>query len=208
MSTDVRIPTDQGPAAGRDGSPAPAGDRPSAQSLVQESIKYRRRAQEAERRAEALETEIQALREAQDGRASSLENELAQTRNEAETLRGRLEAVERDRRLERELFRAGCTDTETALALARERLLGGQPPEDLAAFARTLLEEKPHLRTVPDAPGTSPGPRGLPPRTAAAKPSSQPPVRRIADRLAEQARQSGSATDLMAYMRARRAPGA
>jgi galactokinase len=208
MSTDVRIPTDQGPAAGRDGSPAPAGDRPSAQSLVQESIKYRRRAQEAERRAEALETEIQALREAQDGRASSLENELAQTRNEAETLRGRLEAVERDRRLERELFRAGCTDTETALALARERLSCGQPPEDLAGFARTLLEEKPHLRTVPDAPGTSPGPRGLPPRTAAAKPSSQPPVRRIADRLAEQARQSGSATDLMAYMRARRAPGA
>jgi hypothetical protein len=208
MATDTRIPTDQGLPPGHESGPAQAGERYSPQSFIQESIKYRRRAQEAERRAEALEAEVQALREAQDGRAAALETELAQARSDAEAFRGRLEAVEQDRRLERELHRSGCADTETALALARDRLAGREPPEDLAAFARSLLEEKPHLCTASDAPTARAAPQGLPPRTSAAKPSGQPPVRRITDRLAEQARQSGSSHDLMAYMRARRTAGA
>ncbi|MBM4018419.1 MAG: hypothetical protein FJ288_08865 [Planctomycetes bacterium] len=208
MSTDARIPTDQGRACGHDAAPPPAGDRTSHESLVQESIKYRRRAQEAERRAEALETEVQALRDAQDQRASDTEAELAQARGEAESLRSRLEAVERDRRLERELARAGCADPETALALARERLAGGDPPEDLAAFARGILDEKPHLRATPGSGAPVPVARTLPPRTAAAKSSGHVPAERLADRLAQQARQSGNTTDLMTYMRARRAAGA
>jgi hypothetical protein len=198
MSTDTPTPAGQ----------APAVDRTSPQTLVQESIKYRRRAQEAERRAEALETEVQALREAQDDRAGALEQELAQVRGEAETLRRQVETVQRERSLERELARAGCADTETALALAHQRLADGQPPEDLAAFARSLLEEKPHLRTAADMPARVPATRGLPPRTVAPQPPAHAAPRRMADRLAEQARQSGSSTDLMAYMRARRATGA
>jgi len=198
MSTDAPTPTGQ----------ATAGDHTSPQTLVQESIKYRRRAQEAERRAEALEAEVLALREAEDGRAGALEQELAQVRGEAESLRNQMETVQRDRELERELARAGCTDTETALALARERLAGGPPPEDLAALARGLLDEKPHLRAAPDTPARVPATHGLPPRTVAPQPPAHAAPRRIADRLAEQARQSGSSTDLMAYMRARRATGA
>jgi hypothetical protein len=198
MSTDAPAPTGQ----------AATSDRTSPQTLVQESIKYRRRAQEAERRAEALEAEVQALREAQDEQAGALDQELAQARGEAETLRRQMEAVQRDRTLERELARAGCADTETALALAHERLADGPPPEDLAALARSLLEEKPHLRIAADAPGRAPAPRGLPPRTVAPQPPAQASPRRMADRLAEQARQSGAPTDLMAYMRARRASGA
>jgi len=198
MSTDAPTPTGQ----------ATAGDHTSPQTLVQESIRYRRRAQEAERRAEALETEVQALREAQDDHAGALEQELAQVRGEAETLRRQVETVQRERSLERELARAGCTDTETALALAHQRLADGQPPEDLAAFARSLLEEKPHLRTAADVPARVPATHGLPPRTVAPQPPAHAAPRRIADRLAEQARQSGSSTDLMAYMRARRATGA
>jgi hypothetical protein len=200
MSTDAPTPAGQAPAVGRT----------SPQTLVQESIKYRRRAQEAERRAEALETEVQALREAQDDRGGALEQELAQVRGEAETLRRQVETVQRERSLERELARAGCADTETALALARERLadLGAPGPEDLAAFARSLLEEKPHLRTAADVPARAGATRGLPPRTVAPQPPAHATPRRMADRLAEQARQSGSSTDLMAYMRARRATGA
>jgi hypothetical protein len=198
MSTDTPTPAGQ----------APAVDRTSPQTLVQESIKYRRRAQEAERRAEALETEVQALHEAQDDRGGALEQELAQVRGEAETLRRQMETVQRERSLERELARAGCADTETALALAHQRLADGQPPEDLAAFARSLLEEKPHLRTAADMPARAGATRGLPPRTVAPQPPAHAAPRRMADRLAEQARQSGSSTDLMAYMRARRATGA
>ena len=198
MSTDAPTPAGQ----------AATGDRTSPQTLVQESIKYRRRAQEAERRAETLEAEVQALREAEDSRADAMEQELAEARSEAETLRRQMETVQRDRALERELSRAGCVDTETALALAHERLGDGPPPEDLAALARSLLEEKPHLRTAPDTSARVPASRGLPPRTLAPQPPAQGSPRRQADRLAEQARQSGNPTDLMAYMRARRAGGA
>jgi len=198
MSTDA--PTQAGQAA--------TGDHTSPQTLVQESIKYRRRAQEAERRAETLEAEVQALREADDSRAGTLEQELAEARGEAETLRRQMETVQRDRILERELSRAGCVDTETALALAHQRLADGPLPEDLAALARSLLEEKPHLRTAADAPARTAATRGLPPRTLAPQPPAQGSPRRLADRLAEQARQSGNPTDLMAYMRARRGSGA
>ena len=198
MSTDAPTPAGQ----------AATGDRTSPQTLVQESIKYRRRAQEAERRAETLEAEVQALREAEDSRAGALEQELAEARGEAETLRRQMETVQRDRVLERELSRAGCVDTETALALAHQRLADGPPPDDLAALARSLLEEKPHLKNAADAPARPAASRGLPPRTVAPQPPAQGSPRRLADRLAEQARQSGNPTDLMAYMRARRGSGA
>ena len=211
MSPDVRTQTGQASSAGREEAPVPAvaaatsamgSPRESPQSLIQESIKYRRRAQEAERRAEALEAELAGLREADESRAAAVEADLAQARAEAENLRKSLEGVERDRRLERELARAGCIDPETALAVARERLAGGDPPEDLAALARGLLEEKPHLRASggrrgdPDAP--------LPPRTSGPKPAGDDAPRRAAERLADQARQTGSPRDVMAYVRARR----
>jgi len=212
MSPDVRTQTGQASSAGREEAPAPAvaaatsamgSPRESPQSLIQESIKYRRRAQEAERRAEALEAELAGLREADESRAAAVEADLAQARAEAENLRKSLEGVERDRRLERELARAGCIDPETALAVAHERVAAAtDPPEDLAAFARGLLEEKPHLRASggrrgdPDAP--------LPPRTSGPKPAGDDAPRRAAERLAEQARQTGSPRDVMAYVRARR----
>jgi hypothetical protein len=204
MSTDVNTQTGQTVPGRTDETSPPAGIRDSAQTLVQESIKYRRRAQEAERRAEALETEIQSLRQGETDRVADLERELTQARTEAESLRGRIEIVEQDRRLERELLRAGCADAETALALAHERLKSAAPANDLAAFAKSLLDEKPHLRGGTVGAGSSSGqsPPSLPPRTAAAKPAGTPA--RTADRLAEQARSTGSAADLLAYMKARR----
>jgi len=208
MSTDVRTQAGQVEPAGREPQAGATGAlRENPQAIIQESIKYRRRAQEAERRAEALEAEIQGLHQGQDDRLAAIEADLASAKAEAEVLRGRLESVERDRRLERELLRAGCIDAEAGLALARQRLDGGQMPDDLAALARSLLEEKPYLRggTSGDPPT---GPRvaqGLPPPTSAAKPAGDGSPRRAAERLAGQARQTGSSRDLMAYMRARRA---
>ena len=226
MSTDARTQTGQAspagatdaPDAGRipagHGTPAAAG-RQEPQTVIQESIKYRRRAQDAERRAEALEAEVAGLRQTAEDRAAALEAELGQARAEAETLRGRLDAVERDHRLERELVRAGCADAETALALARERLAGQPGPEDAAAFAKALLDEKPQLAS--GAP-TRPAGRGaasvrgpapaLPPRTAGAKPAGESDSRRAANRLALRARETGTPGDVMAYMRARRGAAA
>jgi hypothetical protein len=168
--------------------------RQEPQTLIQESIKYRRRAQDAERRAAALEAEIQALRQAQDERAASLETKLAEAAAEADTLRRRFDSLERDRQLERELLRAGCADSDA--------------PGDLATFAKGLLEEKPHLRAKAPAPLPAGPSRALPPPTAAVKPAAANEPRRAATRLAEQARETGNAGDLMAYMRARRGRGA
>ncbi|HUU92837.1 MAG TPA: hypothetical protein VM238_16725 [Phycisphaerae bacterium] len=205
MSTEAQTQTGQSRFVGHDADAA--GERREPQMLIRESVKYRRRAQEAERRAEAFEAEIDSLRQARQDREAALQAELDQARAETEALGARLADLERDRSLERELVRAGCADTETALALARERLSDGGPPEDPAAFAKTLLAEKPHLRGAAST-GPSPAPSSLPPPTTGAKPAGDRAPHRTAQRLAERARQTGSAGDVMAYMRARRAVGA
>lgn len=189
------------------------GERPEPHAVVQESIKYRRRAQEAERRAEALEAEIEELRAGHAERTTSLESELAAAKAETEAMRTRLAGTERDRRLECEFAKAGCADLETALALAHERLQSEEGEEgsaertsveDPAGFVRGLLDEKPHLRGASGGQAPAPHPVDLlPPKTAGAKAPGAGAPRRALERLAEEAR-TGNPQDLMAYMRARR----
>jgi len=202
MSTDATAQTGQDHADAPGASPDAPGPRQPPHVLVQESIKYRRRAQDAERRVEALEAELAALQGGRDQHAAGLEAQLDQALTETESLRRRLADLRRDRTLERELARAGAVDTETALALARTRLAGADMPDDLAAFAEALLEEKPHLRAAPHS--ATDAPAALPPRTGGAKPAGADDPRRAADRLADRARTSGRTGDVMAYMRARR----
>ena len=185
------------------GQSASSGGRQEPQAVIRESAKYRRRAQEAERRAEALEAELEAMRGEREEESSRLGADLTAARSEAEDLRGRVEAIERDRRLEREFLAAGCADVEAAVALARHRLAGQEPPEDLKTFARALLAEKPHLRGEP-AVAVGAAARGLGPCTTGVKPAGASGQRRVLDRLADQARQTGNAKDVMTYMRARR----
>jgi len=184
------------------GQSASSGGRQEPQAVIRESAKYRRRAQEAERRAEALEAELEAMRREREEESSRLGADLTAARSEADSLRGRVEAIERDRRLEREFLAAGCADVEAAVALARHRLAGQEPPEDLKTFARALLAEKPHLRGEPATAGAAA--RGLGPCTTGVKPAGASGQRRVLDRLADQARQTGNAKDVMTYMRARR----
>jgi len=212
MSTDVLTHAGQAEPGGRDLPDRQAGDAPAQafarqepHVLIQESIKYRRRAQDAERRAETLDAEVQQLRQAQNDRAAALEAELAQARADADTMRRRVEAVEVDRRLERELAQAGCGDIEAGLAVAHARLADASPPEDLAAFARGILAEKPHLRAAGSAPRPAIVPGSLPPPSAGAKPDNPGSVRRAVERMADRARETGNLTDVLTYMRARRA---
>jgi len=202
MSTDASTQTGPTLSNAADTRADVGASRQSPQALIQESIKYRRRAQDAERRAEALEAELADLRGDRDCQNADLQALADQARAEAESLRARLSELERDRALERELTRAGAVDTETALALARQRLAGAETPDDLAAFAKALVDEKPHLATAP-ARQPANRPTALPARTAGAKPAQDAPGR-AADRLADRARQSGRASDVLAYMRARR----
>jgi len=202
MSADASAQTGPTPPDASGQPPEVPGARQQPHALVQESIKYRRRAQEAERRLEALESEITDLRDGRDQHSAALQARLDQAEAEAETLRRRLAEQERDRDLERALARAGAADTETALALARERLASQDTPDDLAAFAKALLEEKPHLRNIPAQ--VADPPASLPPQTAGPKPASNDGPRRTAGRLADRARETGRHSDVLAYMRARR----
>ena len=192
--------TEAGTQAGQSAS---SGGRQEPQAVIQESAKYRRRAQEAERRAEALEAELEAMRGEREEESSRLGADLTAARSEADSLRGRVEVIEHDRRLEREFLAAGCADVEAAVALARHRLAGQEPPEDLKTFARALLDEKPHLRGEPVV-AAGAAARGLGPCTTGVKPAGASGQRRVLDRLADQARQTGNAKDVMTYMRARR----
>jgi len=202
MSADASAQTGPTPPDAPGQPPEAPGARQQPHALIQESIKYRRRAQEAERRLETLEAEINDLRDGRDQHAAALQARLDQAQAETETLRGRLAEQQRDQDLERALARAGAADTETALALARDRLTGQETPEDLAAFAKGLLEEKPHLRGVSAPPADRPA--TLPSMTAGARPASDDGPRRAAQRLADRARETGRHGDVLAYMRARR----
>ncbi|MFO8014801.1 MAG: hypothetical protein R6X20_16015 [Phycisphaerae bacterium] len=203
MSTDASAQPGPTPPQASPPAAEAGGARQPPHTLIQESIKYRRRAQDAERRLETLEAELAELRDGRDQHAAALQAQLDQARADAETLRGRLGELERDRDLERTLAQAGADDAETALALARERLAGQDTPDDLAAFAKALLEEKPHLRGAP-APAGDRRPASLPPMTASAKPAADDAPQRAARRLADRARETGRHGDVLAYMRARR----
>jgi hypothetical protein len=179
---------------------APEGQEGQGPKLVdvRESIRYRRRAQEAEQRAAVVESQLEELRMAQDGREKSLEEVLSTERRGREELERRLESLEIERRLERELIRAGAIDPETALLVARERLASaGSDEVDVAELARQVLQEKPHLRAPERQEVESLGraSQGVRPR------NSEPSRVR---RLAEAARSTGRRSDLVEYMRARR----
>ncbi len=192
------------PEAPPDGVPDEGASPGNPHALVRESIKYRRRAQEAERRVEALEAEVRALREERGSDEAGLADDLGAARAEARELRTELDAFRRTRRLEQELVRAGCGDVETALALVERRLADGEGGADAAELTRQVLAEKPHLRAESLGRG---GPT-LPPGTAGAKPPGPAPAGRAVEQLAERARRTGQPSDVAAYMRARRGGGA
>lgn len=166
---------------------------------VRESIRYRRRAQEAEQRCADLEAELQELRLAQDGQAQSLEATLDQERRQREQAELHVQQLQTERQIERELIRAGTCDPETALLLVRERLsAAGDEVVNVPELVGKLLEEKPHLKTshrepVPPIGRTSQGVRPG---------ESNGPTR--LRKLAAEARDSGQRNDLVQYMRARR----
>jgi len=166
---------------------------------VRESIRYRRRAQEAERRCAALESEIEELRQSHAAQAGSLEDGLASERRERESLEHRLEQLQAERRLERELIRAGARDPETAMLVARERLAtAGDADVDVEKLARDLLDEKPYLKAEHR--------EEVPPLGRASQPArpSQKDRKGRTERLASAAKASGRRTDIVEYMRARR----
>lgn len=167
-------------------TPTPDEAQPDSPGLVPvaESIKYRRRAQQAERRAEELERRL-AERADQLATAEAQRDEAAQ----------QLAATENRAAAERMLTEAGVADLEAASLLLARRVDLAQPAEgdSLRTAVEQLLLDKPFLRSAaPQLPPTSAGERGGAPLGAQ--------LAQAADRAARQ----GDRRSIANYLRLRR----
>ena len=144
---------------------------------VAESIRYRKRAQGAEKK-------LQALAE-----------ELSQTEARACEMAERLRNMEVEQELVRKLAVAGAKDLETAVLIARARI-EGETKADLDGVIEQLKKEKRYLF------GDS-GVATAAKKTAGAKDRMQN-SRTALERAAKKAATTGNRTDLQEYLRLRR----
>lgn len=158
---------------------------------VGESIKYRRRAQQAEGRLTQIEQQLTQLQEQLQQRAEELATAEAQ-RDEA---RQQLTQMGNQTAVDRLLVQAGVVDLEAAHLLLGKRIdLGDElEPDQIESSVQQLLVDKPFLR------GSTP----LPPKSASARGSAGSLTARIAQ-AAQRAVASGDRRDVAEYLRLRR----
>ena len=144
---------------------------------ITESIRYRRRAQSAEKQAQELT------------------DQLARANEEISQMSQDLQRLQRDQELTRKLSAAGATDLESAALLAKARMKG-QAEVDIDTCVEQLRHEKRHLFGQPAETVT-------PRRTAGAKDRvmhNQTALQHAATKAAR----SGNRTDLQHYLKLRR----
>jgi hypothetical protein len=192
--TQSPTPGEAGPNVPEPTEQAPAADGASRLVPVGESIKYRRRAQQAEGRLQELEQQIKGVQEQLDHRSKELGLAEAQ-RDEA---RHQLIVGENRSKAERMLAEAGAVDIEAASLLLSKRVDFGEElnADGLARRVEQLLLDKPFLRGSP--------PAGLPPKTASARASGAAGLAQLT-RAADRAASSGDRRDVAEYLRLRRA---
>ncbi|KPL25043.1 MAG: hypothetical protein AMJ75_02155 [Phycisphaerae bacterium SM1_79] len=145
---------------------------------VTESIRYRKRAQSAEKKIEAL---AEQLREA---------------KSEAKKMAEQLSSIEVEQKLTRKLAAAGTVDLETAVLIAKARI-EGQDDTDLDGVVKQLKREKQYL-FADNSDGASTAKK-----TAGVKDRMQN-SQAILERAAEKAATTGNRTDLQEYLKLRR----
>jgi hypothetical protein len=144
---------------------------------VSESIRYRKRAQDAERKVEILA------------------KELSQTKAEISEMSEELSNIQVEQKLTRRLAAAGAVDLETAVLIAKAKI-DAQDDADLDVVIEQLKKEKQYLFT-----GTNTAVAAK--KTAGAKDRLQN-SQTILERAAKKAATTGNRTDLQEYLRLRR----
>jgi len=147
---------------------------------VSESIRYRKRAQSAEKKVEILE------------------KQLAQVRGEADGLSKQLNAAEQERCLSDKLLAAGAVDVEAAVLLAKSRI-GGDGQADIDGVVEQLRNEKGYLFAGVATKGASASKK-----TSTVKEKMEDVSRGGLERLAKKAVASGNRVDLQEYLKLRR----
>ncbi|MFB3894142.1 MAG: hypothetical protein ACE15C_19230 [Phycisphaerae bacterium] len=178
-----------------DGADADGGAQDGAARLVPvgESIKYRRRAQQAEQRLGQIEQQLNDLQ----AQVKAGGEQLTAAQVQRDEARRQLQAAKTRLALERQLARSGVVDVETAAALLAERLEASQDHDEaaIASAVEQLLLDKPFL--------IARGHAGLPPRTAAAREPAAGATVQLSQ-LAQRATSSGDRRTVAEYLRLRR----
>jgi hypothetical protein len=157
---------------------AGAGDNDSTRLVpVAESIRYRKRAQSAEKKLEVLA------------------EQLAQAQTQTAQLSEQLSNAAAEQKLIRQLAAAGAVDLETATLIAKARMQG-QSQADVAGVIEQLKKEKQYLFGGAGAGSTPAKTAGVRDRVTSNE--------TILERAAKKAATSGSRTDLHQYLRLRR----
>jgi hypothetical protein len=145
---------------------------------VAESIRYRKRAQSAEKKAETLA------------------EALAETKSQAAKMAEQLSNIQVEQKLIRKLAAAGAVDLETAVLVAKARVKS-QDEADLDSCVEQLKREKQYLF------GGNDGGTVTAKKTASAK-DRQISNRSILERAAKRASTTGNRADLQQYLKLRR----
>ncbi|MHC4325686.1 MAG: hypothetical protein ACYSUX_15570 [Planctomycetota bacterium] len=156
----------------------PASDNDIAKLVpVTESIRYRKRAQSAEKKIETL-TE-----------------QLARAKTQTAELSEQLSDIQTEQKLTRELAAAGAVDLETAVLIARARMQD-KNDADATDVIEQLKKEKQYLFATgsPDA---------IPTKTAGAR-DRVTNSQTMLERAAKKAATTGNRTDLHEYLKLRR----
>jgi len=144
---------------------------------VSESIRYRKRAQSAEKKA------------------ATLEDELAKSKSENEQLAEKLGQLGTEQKLVKKLVSAGVSDLEATVLIAKTRM-ETQDDVDADSVVDQLRKEKPHLFVNADAPVAAAKTAGVKERGAGG--------RGALERAANKAATTGNRADLQEYLRIRR----
>jgi hypothetical protein len=156
----------------------PASDNDNARLVpVAESIRYRKRAQSAEKKIE------------------SLTEQLAQANSQTAELSEQLSDIQTEQKLMRQLAAAGSVDLETAVLIARARMQD-QDDVDVIGVIEQLKKEKQYL-FASISPGVTPT------KTAGAK-DRVTNNQTLLERAAKKAATTGNRTDLHEYLKLRR----
>ena len=146
---------------------------------VAESIRYRKRAQSAEKKVEAMA------------------EELAEAKDAAARMSEQLKNVQTEQKLIRKLAAAGALDLEAAVLIAKARIEDGPEQEaDLDGVIEQLRKEKQYLFTSIGGTATAKKTAGAKERVA----NSQA----VLDTAAKRAATTGNRTDLQKYLKLRR----
>jgi len=144
---------------------------------VAESIRYRKRAQSAEKKVEALA------------------EQLAQAESQACEMAERLQSLQIEQKLMRKLATAGAVDLEAAVLIAKAKT-EGDTEADLDGVIEQLKKEKQYLFATTSGAVTAK-------KTASAKDRIQN-SQTILERAAKRATATGNRTDLQEYLKLRR----